>query len=284
VSRKGYLVFLVFIVAILNTISVAILNTIPPLNRQPILSNEWWSNWLQLFSVQLVNIVLIYWMVMHFFDKLQPPATSKPPSPPVSPPPTPPFYPPVRITHNRYQLIERLHNWNRNVVFDALAQLRQLGALIDGSLDGINLQGINLQNADLRHARLTNVNLQNTILIGANLQWADLRGADLRGANLAEARLYGADISGCRVDHNTIMPDGTRCPNGASLLPFTQLHDDTNAVHSANGRTGGLPVQSHFRGDRYHRGPWHDNGGHDYAHGKRFAPIMNAIAGITKLY
>ncbi len=102
------------------------------------------------------------------------------------------------------ELIRQLRSTQEKKASRALAELRTLGYLSDGSLENAYLRRVdfaekdlsraNLSSADLRGAMLQCVELGESNLAGANLQGADLRGARLHGADLRNARLNKANL------------------------------------------------------------------------------------------
>jgi uncharacterized protein YjbI with pentapeptide repeats len=67
--------------------------------------------------------------------------------------------------------------------------------------------------ADLRGAKLNGTDLCRAFLVGARFEGAHLQAADLRGANLKGAReLTSEQLSQCRTDANTILPNGSNGP------------------------------------------------------------------------
>ena len=86
-------------------------------------------------------------------------------------------------------MLARLGSQSNSEAVAAADELREQGALFDGTLRAARLIGANLQGADLAGADLA----------GARLEWADLRNADLEGANLAEARLEVASLQRARL-------------------------------------------------------------------------------------
>jgi len=100
----------------------------------------------------------------------------------------------VTIEQVGSDVLARLGSQLNSEAVAAAEELREQGALVDGSLRGVRLIGANLQGADLSGADLR----------GARLEWADLRNVDLTGANLKEARLEVAslqrtDFTGARL-------------------------------------------------------------------------------------
>ena len=80
---------------------------------------------------------------------------------------------------------------DREMVWNALAQIEAMPDLRGANLQGVDLECVDLRGADLRGAVLCRTNLR-----GANLRGTDLRGADLRGACLEGAKLRGTGLEG----------------------------------------------------------------------------------------
>jgi len=112
------------------------------------------------------------------------------------------------------QLILEMRSPVRDVAAAAAAELRRLGYLCDGSLQGAALQDTDLLDFDLQGAGLTYADLDRADLGGARLRGARMRLADLRGANLDGADLSEADLRGA---------DLTRADLGAANLSGANL-------------------------------------------------------------
>lgn len=126
----------------------------------------------------------------------------------------------------------------RSVTQIAIAELKALGWLEDGTLQGAllpianfeetdiqqanlasaylggaNLQKANLIFINLYRANLEHANLQQSMLMGANLREALLNGANLNNANLEHAnmqfaRLKHTNMAGVQCNQNTVLPNG----------------------------------------------------------------------------
>ncbi len=105
-------------------------------------------------------------------------------------------------------LIRQMGSPNNLTGLDAVRELRDMGWLTDGSLNGkafsnANLQEANLSHADLQQAKLNWANLKEADLTEANLEGADLSGAHFekasqiakRAATLWYANLRNANLS-----------------------------------------------------------------------------------------
>lgn len=150
----------------------------------------------------------------------------------------------------RLNLVDQLQESNEAAA--ALADLRDLGWLVDGSLAGVdltkselvgaNLRSANLMGADLsdsnlseadltyaqlNQTKLTNANLSEARLISANLINADLSNSNLTGASFVKADLTGANLAGANLTgvdfREAIMPDGTLFSDNTDLSSFTVL-------------------------------------------------------------
>lgn len=135
-------------------------------------------------------------------------------------------------------------------------QIRQLGWLYDGSLNGENFRQVDFQGEDLRYLYLRDANLmviqfddsdlrganlhatnisgsrfRNADLRGASLymtqapsadfQGANLAGANLKGAVLIFANLEGANLNGARMNALTLLPDNQYWSPDVDLAQFT---------------------------------------------------------------
>ncbi|WP_428265778.1 pentapeptide repeat-containing protein [Haliangium sp.] len=94
----------------------------------------------------------------------------------------------------------------------AVEELRELGWVEDGTLEGAKLSRASLSEAPLARARLANARCYGADLRRASLFRADLRGAalaaaDLRGAKLGQAEVSGAFLQGAKLDGVTGLRD-----------------------------------------------------------------------------
>lgn len=154
------------------------------------------------------------------------------------------------------QLIRQLHSSDNNLVLQALRELRSLGWLEDGSLNGRWLNGVSFQRAPLENAELNRVKLEGSnlsranltraslfqgvltdinlrsaimvftdlekaILIRANLEKANLSGAILKGVNFDGATLREADLTNAIFDPKTIFPNGENWLPGLDVSKYT---------------------------------------------------------------
>ncbi len=150
----------------------------------------------------------------------------------------------------RLKLVDKLEESDQAAT--AVADLRDLGWLVDGSLAGVdltkselsgaNLRSANLMGADLsdsnlseadltyaqlNQAKLSNVNLTDARLLSANLVNANLSNSNLTGATLVRANLTGANLTGANlagVDlREATLPDGSLFSDTTDLSRFTVL-------------------------------------------------------------
>lgn len=115
----------------------------------------------------------------------------------------------------REQLIRQLHSYYNPVALQSIEELRVLGYLSDGSLNGLDLRG-----SDWREA-----NLYEAVLIGADLRNASLHHADFARANLKDAQVTEEQLVTTKILWLCIMPDGSLY-DGRYNLP----HDFTVAA------------------------------------------------------
>lgn len=139
----------------------------------------------------------------------------------------------------RQRLVHKLGSSLNTEARRAAEELRVLGWLTDGSLEGVELIGANLEHVDLRGAalrcaRMYRANLRGARLYGADLSGAFLTGCNLEGATMGRIKLdgawmAGANLTGCnRIPRGVLpkvnrlkgatMPDGSRY-NGCYCLP-----------------------------------------------------------------
>jgi uncharacterized protein YjbI with pentapeptide repeats len=105
------------------------------------------------------------------------------------------------IQNRKAELILQMGSPDNAFAIEAVRQLKVLGWLADGTLEGADLRGANLQGAEfgsanLEGANLWRANLQGANLFGVNLEGADLLSAKLQGADLWSANLQGANLRG----------------------------------------------------------------------------------------
>lgn len=167
---------------------------IKPRRKKERFSREWWSNWIQGLSTELVGAAIATLLIGVVVGAVQKNEAEE---------------------ALRQQQIQADENFKRELILqmgspvndfaiEAARQLRSLGWLEDGSLQGANLDYADLQdasllNANLRYADLRGANLQNASLQFAKLQVAflentNLQNAVLRSANLQDAFLYDANL------------------------------------------------------------------------------------------
>jgi len=106
----------------------------------------------------------------------------------------------------KQKLIKRMRSPNCDITTEAVSELRRLGWLEDGSLEGAYLSYANLRNVDLSGADLDGARLTKAQLHGANLSGADLVGTtlkvsqlaqvgSLRGASMPDGKLYDGRLN-----------------------------------------------------------------------------------------
>jgi hypothetical protein len=119
----------------------------------------------------------------------------------------------------REQLIRQLHSYYNPVALQSIEELRVLGYLSDGSLNGLDLRG-----SDWREA-----NLYEAVLIGADLRNANLHNADFAHANLKDAQVTEEQLVTTKILWLCVMPDGSLY-DGRYNLP----HDFTVATRKGH--------------------------------------------------
>lgn len=118
--------------------------------------------------------------------------------------------------NSKQRLLRELGSEDRGFTSRALKELKETGALEDGSLVGLDLKGANLSNLDFSNANLKNVNFENAILEGCTFSNCDLtntnfistnlKGAIIENANfentvLSKANLYSARLSKSKINN-----------------------------------------------------------------------------------
>ncbi|MBZ0282133.1 MAG: pentapeptide repeat-containing protein [Anaerolineae bacterium] len=168
-------------------------------------TKEWWSNWIQGLSTELVGAAiatLLIGVVVGTVQKNEADEVLK------------------------RQLIAQMGSPNNDFAIEAVRQLRSLGWIENGFLQGAalwnaNLEGAVLQLANLQGADLLFANLQDAFLSGANLESVVLQDANLRGAYLWNANLQGAKLYYAKFNESTILPDGTNWTPETDMSRFT---------------------------------------------------------------
>lgn len=140
----------------------------------------------------------------------------------------------------RERLIRQLGSRDHHTSLAALARLREIGWLQDGSLQYANLRFADLHFADLREADLQfadlrHANLWDADLRGANLSCARLTQADLEQANFERANLRGANLWAAQL-HGAIMPDGSKWTPETNMLFYTDPMSSYYGEPPAYGR------------------------------------------------
>jgi uncharacterized protein YjbI with pentapeptide repeats len=189
-------------ILILSSVITTILSAVLQIAHGGQSFGEWLGGWLQNFSTGLVGTAMTFVlidMILRVREKQE--AEEQ------------------EIQSRKDRLTRELRSEINDVARRAAEELRGLGWLIDGTLNGARLHNANLQGADLREA-----NLQRADLYAANLQGADLRGAVLRKAYLGLANLRGAYLNRAKFDEDTVLPDGTRWAQDSDLLRFVDAN------------------------------------------------------------
>ena len=180
----------------------------------------------------------------------------------------------------RLNLVEDLKDNDKAAA--AIDELRNLGWLVDGSLNGAdlsssvleeanlqsaNLVGSNLTDSHLASANLTyaqldetelvNVDLSSARLVSAQLVNANLQNADLSDAILVNANLVGANLVGATLTAKTdlreaILPDGTVFSENTDLTRYTTLAFARSNGDAPTANTSALqftndPNTEHYR-------------------------------------
>jgi hypothetical protein len=112
---------------------------------------------------------------------------------------------------DRRQLKKRL-TWemgssDQGFAVRAAKELRDVGWLIDGSLEGVDLTVANLSRAQLSNARLKNAVLSGATLNKTNFEEADLRAANLEEAAAQEVNFRKAQLGGANLRYAKL-PEG----------------------------------------------------------------------------
>ena len=121
---------------------------------------------------------------------------------------------------NKARLLRELASEDKGFTSRALREIRSLGYLYDGTLNGADLSGANLCDLDFANANLRNVNFTgaqlnkaiftNSDLTGANLNYAELRDAKLENCKLTNVQmkkcnLYGAIMNNSAIENVDLM-------------------------------------------------------------------------------
>jgi hypothetical protein len=177
-------------------VSLAVVTSIASALRNPSgWDDEWISGWLQNFSTEIMGAFATFILFELIIGRRQKQEAEE-----------------RAAGQHKQRLITQMRSKDNATALNAVDELRELGWLQDGSLQGAFLVGANLQEAylgraNLHEADLSGANLQGADLSGANLQevglsFTNLYGARLRGANLQEAELDVAEF-----DEKTALPD-----------------------------------------------------------------------------
>jgi len=126
----------------------------------------------------------------------------------------------------KQQLKRELGSSDNGLALRALAEIRAMGWLVDGSLDFCDLSGAMLANADMENASLKGVDFSGANLTNVNLSRGCLANSNLRGANLTEAILESSNLS------NTIL-SGASMKN-ADIAGADAKHADLSYANLAD--------------------------------------------------
>lgn len=99
----------------------------------------------------------------------------------------------------RDQLLRQLHSYYNPFALQSIEELRVLGYLSDGSLNGLDLRG-----SDWREG-----NLYEAVLVGADLRNANLHNADFARANIRDAQVTEEQLVTTKILWLCTMPDGS---------------------------------------------------------------------------
>jgi uncharacterized protein YjbI with pentapeptide repeats len=94
------------------------------------------------------------------------------------------------------ELLNQLRTTDNQMAIQVIDELRTMGWLTDGSMQGVGLCKVRLQGANLSGANLCVAGLHQ-----ANLEWADLSGAILRGTKLSLCNLSGANLKDAKIEN-----------------------------------------------------------------------------------
>lgn len=172
------------------------------------LSREWWADWLQNISLQMLEAILLLGLLQLM----------------------------IGVGTEKKQLLTQIRTKDKTTVKSAIDRLRAKDWLQDGTLTGASLFEAQFDDVNLSQAKLTGVNFFEASLAGANLLGADLeasylhyanlanadlREANLRGAHLDYANLLGAKLENARFSSETVLPDGHLWAEDDDLARFT---------------------------------------------------------------
>jgi hypothetical protein len=144
----------------------------------------------------------------------------------------------------REQLLRRLHSYYRETALQATEELRVLGYLSDGSLNGLDFRG-----SDWRDA-----NLYEAVLVGADLRNANLRNADFARANLKDAKVSEEQLVTTKILWLCTMPDGSMYDGR-----YNFAHDFTVAARKGHDTQSSesmaayydVPIEQYLEGQRW---------------------------------
>lgn len=125
-------------------------------------------------------------------------------------------------------LIVQLYSVDNVTVLNVISQMRAMGWLFDGSLQGAKLSRVNFRGIQLDEAQLSGVNFEKANLKEASLAKTNLRNANLYRADFADAKLWGTDLEGAILDDANLRGADMR---GANLFQVKFVHPDKLQVN-----------------------------------------------------
>ncbi|MCC9062292.1 pentapeptide repeat-containing protein [Flavobacterium piscisymbiosum] len=96
------------------------------------------------------------------------------------------------IENNKKRLIRELGSEDKGFTSRALKEIKELGYLTDGSLNGIDLSKANLEGLDFSNACLENTIFNNALLNKAIFKYANLKNTSFLNAELRESNFENA--------------------------------------------------------------------------------------------
>lgn len=163
-----------------------------------LVDGNWWSGMWQNFATEMIGAIMTFTL----FEIL------------------------INANNQQELLVRQMASHDQRIALSAVAELRALGYLFDGTLHRKSFADTHLEGINLRDSSLVKANFQN-----ANLQNASLINADLRGTNLQNASLIGADLMGVRCNQQTRLPDGRFWSDDVNWSDYTEHNADTLATH-----------------------------------------------------
>lgn len=166
---------------------------------------EWWSNWAQNVSTDMLGAILTYLLFELIIARRQRQEEEE-----------------RENNRRRFWLIERLGSANNQEALRALDELSEKKWLYDGSLKSATLRDANLEGADLRQADFRDVDLRGAILKKANLMHANFSGAYLVGVDFEGA----IDIDKAEYNEETRLPDKRYWQKHINMRVYIQPRND----------------------------------------------------------